>query len=232
MGNFIDFIHQHFLHAAPIVGCGAFALVIILERMHALLVDYSFPYAEAFFEKIRYMVMADRVKEALALCEQLTSKPFVRVIREGLIRAHHPENIIEHGLEIVVGEMNEKIQARIQYLAMLANVATLFGLLGTIVGLIQSFDAIGSANAQERAALLAAGISTAMNATMLGLAVAIPCLIFHTFLSSRANALTSEMDRAAVRILDLLQQRYYAVDPRQDQDDEPELRPIWPGKRG
>jgi biopolymer transport protein ExbB/TolQ len=75
--------------------------------------------------------------------------------------------------------------------------------------LVQSFEAVGNANAQARSALLAAGISTAMNATMLGLGVAIPCMIAYSFLMNRTNKLNSELNRSAIRFLDILKQRYF-----------------------
>jgi len=92
--------------------------------------------------------------------------------------------------------------------------------LGTIIGLVQSFEAVGAASAAQRSAMLANGISTAMNATMLGLGVAIPCMIAFSYLSSRGNKLVAEVDQAAVRTLDLLQQRYFRahdVDPGGEQ---------------
>lgn len=93
---------------------------------------------------------------------------------------------------------------------MIANVATLLGLLGTILGLIQSFEAVGNASAQQRSALLAAGISTAMNATMLGLAVAIPCMVAFSLLVNKSNKLNAEVERAAVRVMEMIKQRYFA----------------------
>jgi hypothetical protein len=96
--------------------------------------------------------------------------------------------------------------------ATIANVATLLGLLGTIAGLIHSFEAVGHADAQQKAALLAAGISTAMNATMLGLGVAIPCMVAFSFLVNRQNQLIGDVDQSAVQILDILKQRYYAAE--------------------
>ena len=78
-------------------------------------------------------------------------------------------------------------------------------------GLVQSFEAVGSANAQERSSLLAAGISTAMNATMLGLGVAIPCMICYSLLMARQNKLMAEIEQSAVRTHDLLRQRYYSA---------------------
>ena len=88
----------------------------------------------------------------------------------------------------------------------------MLGLLGTIIGLIQSFEAVGNASAQERAALLATGISTAMNATMMGLGLAIPCMLAFSYLMNRANRLNADLDQSAIRTLDLLKQRYFSVD--------------------
>ena len=150
--------------------------------------------------------------EAIAFCERYRSKLIAQVVREGLLRAHQPESLIEHGLEIAIGEASEKVQARTGFLATIANVATLMGLFGTIIGLIASFEAVGAASAQQRSALLAQGISTAMNATMMGLGVAIPCMLAYAFLMNKANRLNAELDQSAVRTLDLLKQRYFASD--------------------
>jgi biopolymer transport protein ExbB/TolQ len=126
--------------------------------------------------------------------------------------------LIESGLQIAVSESTEKIQARTPFLGTIANIATLFGLLGTIIGLVQSFEAVGSASAQERSAMLANGISTAMNATILGLLVAIPCMIAYSYLMSRTNRIISQVDEAAIRTMDLMQQRYFTVEPRANED--------------
>ena len=95
---------------------------------------------------------------------------------------------------------------------MLANVATLLGLFGTIAGLVTSFQAIGTSDAQERAELLAIGISQAMYATMLGLGVAIPCMVGFSFLMNKTNKLLSEVETSAVQILDIIKQRYFAAE--------------------
>jgi biopolymer transport protein ExbB/TolQ len=95
-------------------------------------------------------------------------------------------------------------------LATIANVATLLGLFGTIAGLVQSFEAVGHADAQQKSALLSAGIATAMNATMLGLGVAIPCMIAFSFLMNRSNRLVADLEESSVQITDALKQRFYA----------------------
>jgi biopolymer transport protein ExbB len=210
MGGLLQFIQEHFAHVAPILAAGAIGVAITFERSIALMFSYPLERPRAFYDKVRNLVLNERISEAIAYCERHRSKPAANIVREGLLRAHQPESVIAHGLEIAVGEAHEKIGARTAFLATIANVATLLGLLGTIMGLIESFEAVGSASAQQRSALLAAGISTAMNATMLGLAVAIPCMIIFSYLTNRTNKLNAEADRAAVRVMDFIKQRYFA----------------------
>jgi biopolymer transport protein ExbB/TolQ len=212
MLNFIEFIKNNFLHVAPIFVAGAFAAVVILERVSAIVLHYPMRDSRAFFDKLRDLVMSDRIAEAIALCDTYKGKPVAQIVREALLRAHEPEIMIEDGLDLAVTDATLKIQKRTQFLSTIANVSTLLGLLGTIVGLIRSFEAVGAVAAQQRSTLLAAGISTAMNSTMLGLAVAIPCMVAFSYLMNHTNRLIVEADQAAVRILDLIRHRHYAAE--------------------
>lgn len=212
MQDLYQFLTGHFWHALPILVAAVLALGITLERTRALFLVYPIRDTKAFFSKLRDYVMADRLAEAIAFCDQHKGKPMAQVVREGLLRAHQPEVVIEDGLSIALSEVGQKIHKRTQFLATIANVATLLGLFGTILGLIGSFKAVGSASAQERSAMLADGISTAMHATMMGLGVAIPCMVAFSYLMNRSNRLTSDMDQAAVRVLDMIRQRFYSAD--------------------
>lgn len=214
--HLLNFVQTHWWHCAPLLVVGTFALVIILERSHTLFWDFPFPYADAFMEKVKYLVLADRVQEATALCDQMINKPMVRVVKEALTRAHLTEAIIENGIQIAVQATVEKIQERTHYLATLANLSTLMGLLGTIAGLIQAFDAIGNANSAERAQLLATGISVAMNATLLGIAVALPCLVAYSLLNAQSERLAGQIDRGALSILEILRSRLAQADPNRE----------------
>ena len=205
----LKFIQEHFMHVAPILVVAVIGVAIIVEKARALFYVYPLHGSKAFFETIRSLVIADRTAEALLICDRYSAKPLAHVVRAGLMRAHQPEAMVEHALEIAVGEASDRIRARTGFLSTIANVSTLLGLLGTILGLVQSFEAVGSANAQARSALLAAGISTAMNATLLGLAVAIPCMMAYSYLMNRANRLVGELNRGAIRVIDLLKQRYF-----------------------
>jgi biopolymer transport protein ExbB len=93
---------------------------------------------------------------------------------------------------------------RLSYLATLANMATLLGLLGTILGLISAFRGVGVADPAQRSAFLAAGISQALNTTALGLMVAIPTLGLHTFLLAQVDGLADRLEATTQRIIQLI----------------------------
>jgi biopolymer transport protein ExbB len=204
------FIKEHFLHVVPILASAALALAIILERTYALYVRYPLWGTEGFFEKISTHVMSANIGEAAKLCDRYRRKPLANVVKAALSRSHLPEGLIRDGIQLSLQKCSRSVLKRTSYLATIANVATLLGLFGTIAGLIQSFQAVAHADAQQKSALLSAGIATAMNATMLGLGVAIPCMIAFSFLTNRSNNLLSDLEQAAVRALDILKQRYYA----------------------
>ncbi|MGK5084950.1 MotA/TolQ/ExbB proton channel family protein [Bdellovibrionota bacterium FG-1] len=197
---------------APIILAGLIAIAIIAERVRALFSTYPIRNPQAFFDKITDLILADKVSDAIQLCDRFNGKPAAQVVKQALLRAHQPETLIEHGLQLSVGEATQAIQKRTSFLATIANVATLLGLFGTIAGLIQSFEAVGHADPQQKAALLASGISQAMNATMMGLAVAIPCMVAFSFLMNKSNRLVADIEHSAIRVLDILKQRYYAAE--------------------
>lgn len=212
MGNMLQFIRESFLHVAPILIAGVIAVAIVVERARALFSVYPIRDAHGFFEKITELVLAGKTAEAVAVCDRNAGKPAAQIVKQALLRAHQPETLIEHGLQLSVGDATAQIQKRTSYLATIANVATLLGLFGTIAGLIQSFEAVGHADPQQKSALLAAGISQAMNATMLGLGVAIPCMVAFSFLMNKSNRMVSEIEHAAIQAMDVLKQRYYAAE--------------------
>ncbi len=211
MSDFFEFMRTSFGHVLPILIAAGFAVAIIIERSVALFQRYPIKNSPAFFSRISDLVMAGKLAEAIAVCDRMESKPSAHVVKEALLRAHQPESLIENGLELAVSREAQSIQKSTGFLATIANVATLLGLFGTIAGLIASFHAVGQADPTQKAQLLTAGISQAMNATMMGLGVAIPCMVAFSFLMNRTNKLVSELDQAAVQTLDILKQRFYSV---------------------
>ena len=99
------------------------------------------------------------------------------------------------------------LSRRLAFLGMLANSATLLGLLGTIFGLTTAFSAVGAADPSQRSAFLAAGISQALNTTAFGLIVAVPAMLAHGFLVSRVDAVVEQVDAVSVRLIKALCRR-------------------------
>lgn len=129
-----------------------------------------------------------------------------RVLGFGLARArgNATRSEIEMAMEESIMEVTPLLERRTHYLATFANIATLLGLLGTIIGLIQGFNAVANVNPAEKANLLSASISVAMNTTAFGLIVAIPLLLAHAWLQSKANDLIDSVEMAAIKFLNSL----------------------------
>ena len=121
--------------------------------------------------------------------------------RQGAVRRRED---IEIAMEESMMEIIPQLEKRTGYVALGANVATLLGLLGTIVGLIQAFTAVSNANPAEKADLLSASISVAMNTTAFGLMVAIPLLVVHTVLTSKTGNIVNSLEMASVKVLNVI----------------------------
>jgi len=114
---------------------------------------------------------------------------------------------IEIAMEESMMEIVPRLEKRTPYVALASSIATLLGLLGTIVGLIQAFTAVAKANPAEKADLLSASISVAMNTTAFGLMVAIPLLIVHAVLTSKTGEIVDSLEMATVKALNVFSRR-------------------------
>jgi biopolymer transport protein ExbB len=111
---------------------------------------------------------------------------------------------IEIAMEESMMEIIPQLEKRTPYVALLSNIATLLGLLGTIMGLIEAFTAVANANPAEKADLLSASISVAMNTTAFGLMSAIPLLLFHAKLTSTTGQIIDSLEMASVKALNTI----------------------------
>ncbi len=145
------------------------------------------------FDKAREMVNED----TSALSQMLA----MGLARQGAVRRRED---IEIAMEERMMEIIPQLEKRTPYLALLSNIATLFGLLGTIMGLITAFAAVANASPAEKAALLAASISEAMNCTAFGLMTAIPLLLFHARLTSTTGQIVNSLEMASVKALNTI----------------------------
>ena len=121
--------------------------------------------------------------------------------RQGAVRRRED---IEIAMEESMMEIIPQLEKRTPYLALAANIATLLGLLGTIMGLIQAFTAVSNANPAEKADLLSGSISVAMNTTAFGLLVAIPLLIVHTVVTTKTGEIVDGLEMASVKALNVI----------------------------
>jgi biopolymer transport protein ExbB len=145
------------------------------------------------FDKARQMANKDKSGMAQMLGMGLA--------RQGAVRRRDD---IEIAMEESMMEIIPQLEKRTPYVALLSNIATLLGLLGTIMGLIEAFTAVANANPAEKADLLSASISVAMNTTAFGLMSAIPLLLFHAKLTSTTGQIVDSLEMASVKALNTI----------------------------
>jgi biopolymer transport protein ExbB/TolQ len=139
-----------------------------------------------------------------------------KIVSNGLARlqtARRREDI-DAAMEEGMMEIVPRLEKRTHYIATFANVITLVGLLGTISGLIRAFTAVAQVNPAEKAEMLSASISIAMNNTAFALAVAIPFLLIHSFLNARASEIVDSLEAAKISFLNLVQSQSHTQEPR------------------
>jgi biopolymer transport protein ExbB/TolQ len=192
----------------PIAIALAFSVTLTIERVIRLFFVFNADGPSFMFE-IQKHILANDLDGAIRLCNGAGKAALPRVIKAGLQRASRDEQQIQNAIDAASLEVMPKLERRLPYLSLIANLATLLGLLGTISGLIKSFAAVAMADPAQRQAILAAGIAEAMNATAFGLITAIFTMISHSFLSGRANKIIEEIDEFGVKLLDLLSARKY-----------------------
>jgi len=155
----------------------------IWDRIHPVLTKGEFDKAQSIIDKDK-----STISQMLGM----------GLARMGAVRRRED---IEIAMEESMMEIIPQLEKRTPYVALLANIATLLGLLGTIMGLIEAFTAVSNANPAEKADLLSASISVAMNTTAFGLMSAIPLLLFHAKLTSTTGQIVDSLEMASVKAL-------------------------------
>jgi len=179
-----------------------FAIAIIIERVYMILFVYESNGA-ALMQRIR-LVLDNKIDEAVKLCNTRKQAVLYQVFKSALVNAHRPFDEVQDHVEVAKLSVIPKLQQRMPYLFTMGNVATLMGLLGTVIGLVRTFSGVGALEASQKQALLSSGISTALNATAFGLMVAIPCMLSYGFLFNRINGIVDEIEHYSARLLMLL----------------------------
>ncbi len=189
-----------------IAAVSVIALAIMVERFVFLFFRFNIN-ANAFMSQVQKLVMANNIDRAIKLCNAAATAALPKVIKAGLTRANKGEIEIHNAIEEASLEVLPMIQKRTNSLVNLAQIATYLGLLGTIFGMIQAFEAVASAAPEQKATALASAISIAMNTTALGLMVAVPCMAVHLFLSNVTQKIIQEIDQYSVKLENLLVSR-------------------------
>ena len=184
----------------------AVSISLVIERFVKLFLRLNINGSSFMFEIQKY-VLANDLDGAIRVCNGANNAALPKVIKAGLMRASRSEEQIQNAIDSASLEVIPQLERNLPYLALIANVATLLGLLGTISGLIKSFAAVALADPAQRQAILSAGISEAMYATAFGLVVAIGTMVAHSFLSAKASRILADIDEHSVKLLDLLSAR-------------------------
>jgi biopolymer transport protein ExbB len=190
----------------PSLALMALGLAIAIERW--LFLRRARSDNRATWAQLKPLLEAGRWRDATGLAERATPRwaasctsAWAAAVQGGAQRREDIDAAMEEGMMEIV----PRLEQRTHYLATFANVITLVGLLGTIIGLIKAFTAVASVNPAEKAELLSASISIAMNNTAFALMVAIPFLLVHAFLQARTAEVVDGLEAARVSFLNLVQ---------------------------
>ena len=195
----VRFFQQGGIFMYPILIVFGLGLAIAVERwMYLTLSGAS---NRALWKKIVPFLKAGNFQEAASVTGK-SKAAIASILTYGLyrVKSARRRDDVEKAMEESLMEVLPRLEKRTHYLATLANIATLLGLLGTIIGLIRAFTAVSNANPADKADLLSASISVAMNTTAFGLVVAIPTLVVYSILNERSGAVVNEINENVARI--------------------------------
>lgn len=206
LGAMAKFYNDGGLFMHPIAVVSVFGIAISVERFIFLFFKYNIN-ANQFMAQVQKLVMANNVDRAIKLCNAAPSAALPKVIKAGLTRANKGETEIANAIEEATLEVVPNITKRTPTLQSVANIATLMGLLGTIMGLIEAFEAVANAPPDMKTQMLTASIAIAMNTTAFGLIIAIPTLSVYIFLNNVSKKIIDEIDQYSVKLQNLLVSR-------------------------
>lgn len=204
--NMINVLLNHGSFAVYLIAFTAVALVAVAaERLATLFLKLSHNTEEAL-KDVEQCITERRYSEAIQLCNALKGAPNLVVVKSGLVAAESGREAMKSSISTAVLGISQKCEKRISYLSLIANVATLLGLLGTIMGLIKTFASIAQVDPTKKAELLGLGISEAMYATAAGLFVGITAMVIHTLCLSKADDIVASAQDTGLRLITWIEQ--------------------------
>lgn len=184
-----------------IVLCSAVAVVVFLERVlhyHREQIN-----ATEFLNGVRNVLRRDNVVEALSICEA-TPGPVARLVKTAILNRERGREGVREALEEAGLVEVPLLEARLNVLATVAQIAPLMGLLGSVLGFVKLFAALEATGTLAHLEALAHGVWEALICTAAGLAVAIPCYAGYNYLVSRVQTIVLDMEKAATEIVHLV----------------------------
>jgi biopolymer transport protein ExbB len=183
-----------------IVGSGVVLIITALERAKFLYVTYSYKADEAL-QAVRKSVLSRKYTDAIQICNSKPQAPDLQVVKAGLLAVEHGREAMKSSLGGAVLSVTRACEKRISLIALIAGIATLLGLLGTITGLIKTFSAIAQTDAAEKAKLLGVGISEAMYSTASGLGLGIVAMCVHTLFTSKSDDIVGNSQDTGYKLI-------------------------------
>ena len=204
--SIVSFFQQGGTFMYPIMVVLAIGLAIALERYIYLTVSKA--NNRRMMSKMMPLLQKGDYKQAFAVASK-SNHAVSRMLSMGLARykSASSRDDIETAMEESMMEVIPRLEKRTHYLATFANLATLLGLLGTIIGLIQAFTAVAQVDPSMKATILSTSISVAMNTTAFGLIVAIPLLLIHAVLQTKTTEIVDSLEMAVIKFVNLMMQR-------------------------
>ena len=158
-----------------------------------------------FNDKIFGMILRGDVRQAITFCDSKPA-PLTNTLKAGLVQVlnKRPDEEVQVAMDGAVLKEMPRLEGWTSFLAIFGNVATLLGLLGTIIGLIHSFRGVAKVDPSQKAALLSSGIAEAMNCTAFGLIVAIPALIAFGYFQTKIQRIVNDVNESSVNVMNLI----------------------------
>ena len=197
----IDLIAKGGIFMYPIIFCSVVALAVLLERLWVLRRKQIIP--EDFVRHVEELLKKQKVSEAIFSCQTDVSS-IAKIFLAGLKNTQKGMWLVKEAIEERGSREATILEKNVGILSTIANLTPLLGLLGTVSGMIKTFNAI-SIHGIGNPAPLAGGIAEALITTATGLCVAIPTLVCYRFLKDKANALIFEMEESSIRLIDLME---------------------------
>ncbi len=201
-GTLVDYFHRGGPVMYPLLLCSLAGLVVIIERswvLHQVKDDTA-----EIIGRVRRALHARDLEAAVRVCDTIQG-PIANTVKAGLLQIGKPAEEIERVMEIVATQEIARLERFLWVLATVANIAPLFGFLGTVTGMINAFDRVAEVGLGNPRAV-AGGISEALITTAAGLMIALPTQAAYNYLTTRVNKISLSMETAGAMLLETLKE--------------------------